>query len=190
MDKHKKNYIVTFIIGIIILFVLSVFFVTLLKKIIIGSIKEDDVYINSSDYTITIKDKLSVSDEFGKSITEDNDHSFGYIEFEVLNNVEHSRNFEIYITEKENEDEINPSYIKFYLTDEEGSPYPLFEQNKIPTYVDLNYINNKPSSKLLLSDTLVKLESRKYILRVWITDSYIAENSSKTFTFDIGVRAV
>jgi len=190
MNKHKKNYIVTFIIGIIILFILSVFLVTFLKKIFIGSIKEDDVYVNSSDYTIKIEDKLSVSDDFGKNISDDNNHSFGYIEFEVLNNVEYVRNFEIYITENENDNEINPSYIKFYLTDIDGNPCTNYDQNKIPSYVDLNYLNNKPSSKLLLSDSLGKLESKKYILRVWITDSYIIENSDKTFTFDIGVRAV
>ena len=190
MDKHKKNYIIVFIIGVIVLFVLSVFLVTLIKKFVTGTIKEDDVFYNSSSYVVTINDKLSVTDEFGKNIKDDNDHAFGYVEFEVDNNVEFDRKYQIYITEVTTEEEINPGYIKFYLTDEEDNPCIGFDQNKIPSYVDLNYIDNKPSSKLVYSDLLKKSETKKFKLRVWITDNYIIENSDKSFTFEIGVRAI
>ena len=190
MDKHKKNYIFIFSIGIIILFVLSVFLVLGIRRLMTGAIHENDVYLNSSDYIINIEDRLSVSDEFGKSITDDNNHSFGYIEFEIENNVNYDRNFQIYITEKEKEKEINPSYIKFYLTDENDNPCDTYNLSKIPSYVDLNYIDDKPSSKLLLTDSVEKMGTKKYKLRVWIIDSYTVENTDNTFSFEISVRAI
>lgn len=190
MDKHKKNYIIYLVLGIIVLFLLSLFIVFGLKAFFKSKVNENDVYINSSQYVVKIEDKLSVSDEFGKIITDDNNKSFGYVEFEVYNNIESNSNYQIYITGQEKESDMSPGYLKFYLTDDKDNALENYGGSKLPSYIDLNYLDDKPSSKLLYSGSLEGLESKKFKLRVWLTDSYVVSNSEKSFSFEIGVRAV
>lgn len=172
------------------LFLLSLFIVFGLKLLFKSKVNENDVYINSSLYEVKIEDKLSVSDDFGKKITDDNNKSFGYVEFEIYNNVEADRDYQIFITGQENESDMSPSYLKFYLTDDKDKTLEKYDSSKLPSYTELNYIDDKPSSKLLYSGTLKSLESKKFKLRVWLTDSYVVSNSEKSFSFEIGVRAV
>ena len=190
MNKHNMKYIIGLILGIIGLFILSIIIILICKKLFIAKVNENDVFISSNIYEVTIEDKLSVSDEFGKNIKEDNNHAFGYFEFDVFNNIDSNRNYEIYITEKDNESEINPSYVKFYLTDDHDNFLNILNSTKIPVYSDLKYLEDKPSSKLLYSGSLKANETKKYKLRVWLSDSYVIENSNRSFIFEIGVRAV
>ena len=190
MKKYSLNQILYLILGIIFLFIISVSIVLFAKNKILGVVKEDDVSLIATSYVVSIDDKLSVSDDFGKSITSGNAKSFGYVEFEINNNTSNTRNFQLFITEIENENEINPNYVKFYLTDIDDSPFTFYSGTKLPSYVELNYLVDKPSSKLLYTGSLDGNDSKKFKLRVWLTDSYVVENSEKTFSFEIGVRAI
>lgn len=190
VKKYSLNQMLYLLLGIIFLFIISVSIVLFAKNKILGVVKEDDVSLVASSYVVSIDDKLSVSDDFGKSITDDNAKSFGYVDLEIHNTVDNTRNFQLYITEKDTDNEINPNYVKFYLTDEDDIPFTFYSGTKLPSYVELNYLVDKPSSKLLYTGILDGNETKKFKLRVWLTDSYIVENSEKTFNFDISVRAI
>ena len=88
----------------------------------------------------------------------------------------------------ENEKQISENYVKFYLTDMNDEAFDGFQGNLIPTFHDFSYISNKPSSKLLFSDSLSKKgEEKKYRLRVWLSDRYVISFDEEWFSVDVDV---
>ena len=100
MISVNKKVIIYFVLFITLLFVFAValvlFFKSNTKKEVIDS---EDVYIQASTLTVNLKDLLSVSDNFGKTIKDDNGGSFGFVEIEVINDTDVSRNYELYVTD-------------------------------------------------------------------------------------------
>ncbi len=193
MMKNTKYVVYLFAI-IVLLFILSVSIVILMKGVTSSNaiVEEEDVTLNVNSKVVIIKNILSVSDAFGKTITDDNAGSYAYVDLDIHNNVSEGRNYELFITSSDNEKSvINPSYVKFYLTDDKDVPFSDYSLSKIPTYVDLEYIEDKPSSKVLYSGFLKAYDNQKMILRVWLSDNYvISMDEDKNFTFEIGVRAI
>jgi hypothetical protein len=178
------------ILVIFVLFIATAFFAFFLKKYYGKVVREEDVFMVSSSYMVTVKDNISVSDDFGKKINSDNGQSFGYVELEISNSTSDRQTYQLYVTELDNDKEINPNYVKFYLTDENDVSFLYYSGSMLPSFVDLNYLMDKPSSKLLYTGTLEGNKSKKFKLRVWLTDSYVVEHGENTFQFEIGVRAV
>ena len=56
-------------------------------------------------------------------------------------------------------------------------------------YNDLPSLSNAPGLRLVSSGTLEKKESKKLILRSWLSDSYAISTEDNEFTFDIVVKA-
>ena len=141
--------------------------------------------------SIVINNIISVSDEFGKSIHESTDGDFGYLEFEVVNNTNEIRNYQIYITRLySNYKEINPNYISFYLTDENNNVLKGFDTNKCPSYDDFKFIEDKADSKYIYKGSLKGNERKKFIVRAWIAENYVVDHSiEEQFAFNIGARA-
>jgi len=193
MSKRNLKYIVFLVITIIVLFVVSLGVVYIIK-----SDQENSSVVNSKDVTyeantntIIIKSIISVSDDFGKNISEENGGAFGYLTFSVVNNVEEKRDYQIYITKLDNAmKEINPNYIRFYLTDSSNTPLPKFDGNSLPSYHDLRYLDDKADSKLIYSGTLDIKEKKNFTLRVWIDDSYVVSEEESVFSFEIDAQAV
>ena len=154
--------------------------------------KEESVSTSYKDSkTVTIESILPISDELGKTIdgkgTEDGIQ--GYVELSITNNINKDIEYEIYIDKKDLDKEISSNYIKFYLTDEADNPLEGYKQNSVPTYKDLLVLVDSPSSRLLYSDKLKAKETKKVILRVWLSDSYVVSNEINKFTFDINTKA-
>ncbi|MBR6136706.1 MAG: hypothetical protein IKQ06_00965 [Bacilli bacterium] len=191
--KKNYRYAIFLLVIIVVLFFCSIGIITLFqdKKIEIEKVNETDVAFVSDANSIVINNIISVSDQFGKSITESNNGDFGYLEFEVVNNTNEIRNYQIFITRLFSDyKEINPSYVSFYLTDDNNKVMKGFDTNKCPSYEDFNFIDNKADSKLIYKDSLKGNERKKYKLRVWLTENYVVDHSiEEQFAFNIGARA-
>lgn len=189
----KMNRYVIYLIAIIcVFFCISLSIVLFYKRFVPDKkIDQSDVVLVRSVKYHTIKSNLTVSDDFGKKIKEDNG-SYVYYEFEVENSSKFDRNYQLYLTKgSENlENEINDNYVKFYLTDYNNNPLGIFDNNIVPTFKELKYIEDKPSSKLLYSDKIKKHGKMKFILRVWLADNYVISDENKSFSFYLDVRAV
>lgn len=154
------------------------------------NINEASVILYSDSENITIDSSLPVSDKFGKDIHGEVLSSYKYLEFEIVNVSSEVRDYQLYITKNDfSTNEINNEFVKIYLTDDKNNPIDGFESNKVPSYVDLKYIKDLPSNKLLYKDKIDKYQKRKFIIKVWVADNY-SSSSENYFSFDIGVRAI
>lgn len=192
MISVNKKVIIYFVLFISLIFIFSVAVVLFIKSNSNkNKVNEEDVTMQATTLTINIKDLLSVSDDFGKTIKNDNGGSFGFAEIEVVNETDEEKNYEIYVTDSTvSKNKINPNYIKLYLTDENNNPIGIFDSSSAPNYVNLSYLSDKPSSKLLLKGTIGPKGSTNLRLRSWISDSFITDSGKNSFSYDLGIRAV
>ena len=193
MSKSNIKYILFLVAIIVILFICSIGIVLLFKDGGNGkSVPNDkDVSFVSDSNTIIIKNIISVSDVFGKKIEEENGGAFGYLKFDVVNNTSKDKKYQIFIKKKvPTTKEINPSYVTFYLTDEKNNAMDNYLGNKLPSYDDLKYIEDKADCKSIFNGTLKKNEKKHFILRVWIAENFIVADDEESFSFEIGARAV
>lgn len=194
MSKKKLKYIIFLVVVIFLLFICSVFLILSIKKYQdskVAPVEENDVSFVADSNTIIIKNIISVSEDFGKSIHEENGGAFGYLEFDVVNRTNLDRNYQIYITKLDSTvKEINSSYMTFYLTNYSNVALDGFTGNKLPSFDELNYIKDKADSKRLYQGSLSANQTEHFILRVWIADNYVVSNTEESFSFEIGARAV
>lgn len=192
MFKKIDKYIIYIIAIICILFCISLSIVLLYKKIVpLDRVNESDVILKDGAKNKKIISKLSINDKFGKNIKESTS-SYSYYEFEIENISDLDHDYQIYITKdsKDKGKEINNDYVKFYLTDDNNAPLGIFDSNIVPTYRSLNYIEDKPSSKIIYNGKINSKEHKKFILRVWIAGNYVISDDVKEFSFSLGVRAI
>ncbi|MBP5678498.1 MAG: hypothetical protein J6X28_01560 [Bacilli bacterium] len=194
MSKKNIKYILFLLFLIIVLFFCGVCFIIIVKDSMNQDnqpVKDNDVVLMAEDKTITIKNIISVSEDFGKKIDEDNNGAFGYVKFDVVNKTTYDRGYQIYITKQEpSVKEINPSYMTFYLTDLSDEPMKGYLGNKLPSYDDFKYISDKADSKSIHTGIIKGGETLHFVLRVWITDNYAVMKEEENFVFTIGARAV
>lgn len=189
MSKYKSKYLISLVIGIILLFIMSICIVLIFKDA--SKVDASLVSLYSDTNTLIIKNNLPTTDEFGKTISDDNGGSFIYLDFSVENNSDKKQNYQIYLTQQFNEfNNINEGYIRLYLTDARDVALPLFEKNSVPSYVDLDYIKDKADSKSLYKGTLKASEEKKFRLRVWVADNYVISDKEEAFSFKIDARAI
>ena len=187
MKKKETIYLVLFIA---LLFIFSISLVIFFKSDN-GIVNEDDVYIESTTLTVSMKDILSVNDDFGKTISDTNGGAFGYVDIDIVNDANKKRNYQLYLTESsDTTNTISPSFVKVYLTDFKDDPISNYNSNIVPSYTTFAYLKDKPSSKLILNGTIEANKRTSIRLRSWISDSFVIENGKNTFSFDIGIRAV
>ena len=179
MSKKNVRYIIFLLVIIFILFLCSVFFIVLVKDHNdkkIAPVDPEDVSLVADSNTI---------------IYEDNAGAFGYLEFDIKNNTNVDRDFQIYITKLESPvKEINPNYITFYLTNYANVAFDEFTGNKLPSYDDFHYLEDKADSKRIHEGSLAPNEEKHFILRTWIAENYVVDNTEESFSFEIHARAV
>ena len=194
MSRDKLKYILFLTIVIVFLFICSAGMILLIKDSNERKkppVEEGDVSFVADTNTIIIKNIISVSEEFGKNIQDDNGGAFGYLEFDVVNNTNVERDFQVYVTKQTpTTKEINSSYIFFYLTDFSNIPFSEYTGNQVPCFNDFYYIKNKTDSKSIFQGTLKANDTAHFILRVWIADNFTISNTEETFSFEIGARAI
>lgn len=194
MSKKNLRYMCFLIVVIVFLFVCSAGMILLIKDANerkTPPVEDGDVSFVADSNTIIIKNIISVSEVFGKTIDEENGGAFGFLEFDVVNNTNLDRNFQVYITRQTpTTKEINPNYITFYLTDSSNIPFSEYTGNKMPSYDDFSYIVDKADSKSIFTGMLKPNEKAHFILRVWIADNFVIGNEEESFSFEIGARAI
>ena len=185
----------------IIIFLSTIIFLQNNVKNTINS-SDESLVLYSDTENITIDNSLPISDKFGKNIHDSLNNSYKYLKFDIVNVSSSSKKYQLYIKKnKLNTNEINNKYVKIYLTNQNDLPLGIFTKNKVPSYVDLKYINDLPSyvdlkyindlpsSKILYSDIIDKYQKKSFHIKVWVTDNYVSSNENY-FSFDIGVRTV
>ena len=187
-DRVIKTILIVFLF-LLALFLVVAIFITI-NKYKRSSYKLDIKYNNSN--VVELNNKLPLSDGIGKSYT-GKGMAKGiaeYKEITVSNKNFGKVNYEIYLTRVHNSNNkaIRSNYIKLYLTDDKNKVIKGFDKKQITSYYDLFSLSDKPGSKLLYNGSLSSGESKKFILRSWVADTYILSNHTEDFAFNIDVR--
>ena len=108
-----------------------------------------------------------------------------------MNDVDQDRNYQLFVTESpSNKKELGPNYIKLFLSDLKDEALPNYDSNIIPSLTKLNYIKDKPNSRLILRGTIGPKKHINVKLRSWISESFVISEGNNSFSYDLGVRAV
>lgn len=190
LNKNKKQvvYALLIVMGFIVLVSINVcFYFAGNKKDTTDSVSTS--FAESS--IINLSNTLPISDEFGKQIDGKGtkDGIQGYSELTIHNNLNKKVAFDICIKKNEVSKEIRGNYIKLYLSDTADKPLPGFEGNSVPSFSDLPVLVTDPGLYLLSSDVLQANETKKVVLRSWLSDSYAISDEKRDFSFTIIVKA-
>lgn len=192
MNNKEKH--IQFIKSIsIVALALLVFILIVAINVKINEYKKSSYKINvnfEDNDIVKLTNKLPISDEIGKNYNGTGvDKGIEELKtFTISNPNDEKVSYEIYLTKVVNNiEDMRSGYIKLYLTDEKNNPVEGFKE-KLKTYYDLPALNDKLSSRLLYSGSLVSGSSKTFILRSWVSDVYIISDEVQDFNFDIDVR--
>lgn len=178
------------------LFVMSIVFFFLV--IIVIGLTKDKFNSNSNSVSLTgtnsihISNKLPLTDESGRTLDASN------VDDDILNEIAFSvestgdkkiaSNYEVYLESDENDDTIDPNYVKVYLTDGDGKAFKDYSGNEVMTYRNLRVSKSSASGKLLYSGTIFGNQKQEFKLRLWLDETYFLSDTKKEFNGIIKVK--
>ncbi len=178
------------------LFVMSIVFFFLV--IIVIALTKDKFNSNSNSVSLTgtnsihISNKLPLTDESGRTLDASNvdDDILNEISFSVESTGDKniSSNYEVYLESEENDDTIDPNYVKVYLTDGDGKAFKDYSGNEVMTYRNLRVSKSSASGKLLYSGTIFGNQKQEFKLRLWLDETYFLSDTKKEFNGIIKVK--
>ena len=178
------------------LFVMSIVFFFLV--IIVIGLTKDKFNSNSNSVSLTgtnsihISNKLPLTDESGRTLDASNvdDDILNEIAFSVESTGDRniSSNYEVYLESDENDDTIEPNYVKVYLTDGDGKAFKDYSGNEVMTYRNLRVSKSSASGKLLYSGTIFGNQKQEFKLRLWLDETYFLSDTKKEFNGIIKVK--
>ena len=178
------------------LFVMSIVFFFLV--IIVIGLTKDKFNSNSNSVSLTgtnsihISNKLPLTDESGRTLDSSNvdDDILNEISFSVesTGDTNISSNYEVYLESDENDDTIDPNYVKVYLTDGDGKAFKDYSGNEVMTYRNLRVSKSSASGKLLYSGTIFGNQKQEFKLRLWLDETYFLSDTKKEFNGIIKVK--
>ena len=178
------------------LFVMSIVFFFLV--IIVIGLTKDKCNSNSNSVSLTgtnsihISNKLPLTDESGRTLDASNvdDDILNEIAFSVESTGDKniSSNYEVYLESDENDDTIDPNYVKVYLTDGDGKAFKDYSGNEVMTYRNLRVSKSSASGKLLYSGTIFGNQKQEFKLRLWLDETYFLSDTKKEFNGIIKVK--
>lgn len=178
------------------LFVMSIIFFFLV--IIVIALAKDKLKSNSNSVSLTgtnsihISNKLPLTDESGRTLDASNvdDDILNEIVFSVesTGDKKTSSNYEVYLESEENDDTIDPNYVKVYLTDRDGKSFKEYSGNEVMTYRNLRVSKSSASGKLLYSGTIFGNQKQEFKLRLWLDETYFLSDTKKEFNGIIKVK--
>ena len=187
-DKSYMRELITSVLGVFILIVL-IFGISYAVEVSDGNEKINTLtmgylsfnFIEGNNNTINVVSSKPMNDSLGKDIN-DKDK---YYEFSVSNDFDKEINYEILLEPIINT--LDGKYIKFYLTDENNKPLSGFDK-EVPVFSQFSD-SELDGNKVLYKDTLKAKSDSKFILRVWISDSYnVSKESDLSFSFKVDVK--
>ena len=144
---------------------------------------------------ILITNSLPISDAVGKTLQSGSEAGVvqGFFDFTlsatVVGNV--AVNYEIYTDKQEVANEIDPEYIKIYLTNgDKEEAYDGYDLVSVPTYSSLPVSASDPSAKRLYAGTFTSTGSHDFRLRMWLADVYAVSAGTKSFEMKVNVAAM
>ncbi|MDD6941182.1 MAG: hypothetical protein SOV80_03135 [Bacilli bacterium] len=178
------------------LFVMSIVFFFLV--IIVIGLTKDKFNSNSNSVSLTgtnsihISNKLPLTDESGRTLDASNvdDDILNEIAFSVESTGDKniSSNYEVYLESDENDDTIDPNYVKVYLTNGDGKAFKDYSGNEVMTYRNLRVSKSSASGKLLYSGTIFGNQKQEFKLRLWLDETYFLSDTKKEFNGIIKVK--
>ena len=178
------------------LFVMSIVFFFLV--IIVIGLTKDKFNSNSNSVSLTgtnsihISNKLPLTDESGRTLDASNvdDDILNEIAFSVESTGDKniSSNYEVYLESDENDDTIDPNYVKVYLTDGDGKAFKDYSGNEVMTYRNIRVSKSSASGKLLYSGTIFGNQKQEFKLRLWLDETYFLSDTKKEFNGIIKVK--
>ena len=178
------------------LFVMSIVFFFLV--IIVIGLTKDKFNSNSNSVSLTgtnsihISNKLPLTDESGRTLDASNvdDDILNEIAFSVESTGDKniSSNYEVYLESDENDDTIDPNYVKVYLIDGDGKAFKDYSGNEVMTYRNLRVSKSSASGKLLYSGTIFGNQKQEFKLRLWLDETYFLSDTKKEFNGIIKVK--
>lgn len=178
------------------LFVMSIVFFFLV--IIVIGLTKDKFNSNSNSVSLTgtnsihISNKLPLTDESGRTLDASNvdDDILNEIAFSVesTGDTKIASNYEVYLESDENDDTIDPNYVKVYLTDGDGKAFKDYSGNEVMTYRNLRVSKSSVSGKLLYSGTIFGNQKQEFKLRLWLDETYFLSDTKKEFNGIIKVK--
>lgn len=178
------------------LFVMSIVFFFLVIIVIV--LTKDKFNSNSNSVSLTgtnsihISNKLPLTDESGRTLDASNvdDDILNEIAFSVesTGDKKTSSNYEVYLESEENDDTIDPNYVKVYLTDGDGMAFKDYSGNEVMTYRNLRVSKSSASGKLLYSGTIFGDQKQEFKLRLWLDETYFLSDTKKEFNGIIKVK--
>lgn len=178
------------------LFVMSIVFFFLVIIVIV--LTKDKFNSNSNSVSLTgtnsihISNKLPLTDESGRTLDASN------VDDDILNEISFSvestgdkkiaSNYEVYLESEENDDTIDPNYVKVYLTDGNRKAFKDYSGNEVMTYRNLRVSKSSASGKLLYSGTIFGNRKQEFKLRLWLDETYFLSDTKKEFNGIIKVK--
>mgnify|MGYP004539654469 FL=1 len=178
------------------LFVMSIVFFFLIIIVIV--LTKDKFNSNSNSVSLTgtnsihISNKLPLTDESGRTLDASN------VDDDILNEISFSvestgdkkiaNNYEVYLESEENDDTIDPNYVKVYLTDGDGKAFKDYSGNEVMTYRNLRVSKSSASGKLLYFGTIFGNQKQEFKLRIWLDETYFLSDTKKEFNGIIRVK--
>ena len=189
MAKKNNRYF-----GFAVLILLFVCFISIIPLFSEKKKYDDSVldinYLQSN--VITVDNSLPLPDESGKLINVENyiDGTTGYLEFEVSSLIDDDVEYEIYLTEDGEDNSISDKYVKVYLSDGNDLGFKDFDKADVPSYYDLRLAKSNLDGKLIYTGTLKDKGKSKFILRMWVADTYSYTTNSKSFSVKLTVKVL
>lgn len=180
------------------LFVMSIVFFFLV--IIVIGLTKDKFNSNSNSNSVSltgtnsihISNKLPLTDESGRTLDASNvdDDILNEIAFSVESTGDKniSSNYEVYLESDENDDTIDPNYVKVYLTNGDGKAFKDYSGNEVMTYRNLRVSKSSAPGKLLYSGTIFGNQKQEFKLRLWLDETYFLSDTKKEFNGIIKVK--
>ena len=183
VKKYKQSLFFAFLLLICIIAIGAIPFVDKQKKF-------DDSVLNvnfSQGNIITVDNALPLPDESGKEINLDNyiNGTTGYLEFEVKSKVDESVDFEIFLTEID-DNNISDAFVRIYLSSKDDS----FYQKNVVSYSELRLAKSNLNGKLIYKGTLKNQGKKKFVLRMWVADTYNYTTDRKSFSAKLNVKVI
>lgn len=190
-DKKGIFSVLLFVLGLLIIMFLIFYFTIDILYSTGNTTDNKKIKLNSKyDNPMYLDDGMPMSDNSGKKITykKDNSDVVGYYEFEITSKSSSDSNYEIYAVEEDVDNRLKPNYVKVYLTDEDDNPVSGYDNISVPTYGNLKVSSLNPAGRRLYYGYLEAGESKKYKLRVWVSDAYTVTKTTKEFGMKLYVE--
>lgn len=156
---------------------------------ILEKMNSNDVEFVGDKNTVTIGNTLPLTDISGKSLTA-KEGIIDEVSFSVkgVGDKKKSIYYEMYLINNSTGEEINPGFVKVYLTDGYNKPFEYYAKNSVPAYKSLKVSTKQANGKIIYTGNIKGGETQNFKLRVWLADNYVLNDSDRSFSGTIMVK--